>query len=92
MIDYTDSGLTQKAFCQRAGLAISTFSKWRKQLGLVSTASQAIAVSHADFQPLRLTTPADDVVSIPEPNVSHSDWEVELILGRGITLRLRTAA
>lgn len=92
MADYAASGLTQKAFCQRAGLAISTFSKWRKQLGLVGTEPRAVTASHADFRPLQLTSRVDEAVAIPACGASHADWDVELVLGRGITLRLRTVA
>lgn len=92
MTDYATSGLTQKAFCQRAGLAMSTFSKWRKQLGLVGTEAQAEADSHADFKPLLLTSLAGDTGSSPASTDRCLDWDVELVLGRGITLRLRIAA
>lgn len=86
MKDYSQSGLNQKAFCQRAGLAISTFSQWRKQLGLVNSHPEAEAI--ADFKPL-MPVPARSVATVAESSSDHAHWDMELVLGAGITLRLR---
>ena len=87
MRDYSRSGLNQKAFCQQAGLAMSTFSKWRKQLGLVNSDPEAEAI--ADFKPL-MPVSALSAATVAESSSNHAHWDMELVLGTGITLRLRS--
>lgn len=87
MDDYRHSSLNQKAFCEQKGLAMSTFSKWRKQLGLVNTHSAASTT--ADFKPL-LSVSTVPVASATVENNQHGDWDVELVLGAGMVLRIRT--
>lgn len=84
MDNYHLSGLNQKTFCQQEGLAMSTFSKWRKQLGLARSKPVPPAAI-ADFQPLM---PAD---TAPTTTHDSADWEVELVLGSGMTLRIRSS-
>ncbi len=93
MTDFAASGLTQKQFCSQQGLAPSTFSKWRKQLGLVQAPSTTNEESHADFQPfmsMALASPTD-VMPVAQYDNTVSDWDVELALGSGMTLRIRTS-
>ena len=87
MKHYAGSGLSQKAFCQREGLAMSTFSKWRKQLGLVHTKPEIETT--ADFKPLFPILRATDTVQLAENDHGVPDWDVELALGSGMTLRIR---
>ena len=75
LAEYETSGLTQSAFCARHSLAVSTFSKWRAQLRTQDTPQTAEAMF------LDLGT-VDQVRQEP-------DWEFELNLGQGISLRLR---
>lgn len=88
---FAASGLSQALFCQQQGLAMSTFSKWRKQLGLVGT-TVAQKTNNA-FLPLAAMTPSP-ALPAKEPSQfddhpDDSDWQVELTLGGGITLRIR---
>lgn len=74
------SGLTQSHFCQQNGLAISTFHKWQKKL-------------RQDSNPeLQLPEP---FIELPTGTFNHSEpekqWEIELSLGNGVTLRMRQA-
>ena len=88
MANYDRSGLNQKAFCEQEGLAMSTFSKWRKQLGLVNTGPEAKVI--ADFKPL-LPVSALPVATAAEDNDHNpGHWDMELVLGAGMVLRLRT--
>ena len=70
---YDRSGQTQQAFCDRHGLALSTFCKWRRELG-------EPAASEAVFAEVSLT---DERVA------PDSCWDVELTLGLGVVLRIR---
>ena len=88
MDDYSHSSLNQKAFCEQKGLAMSTFSKWRKQLGLVNTHSEVNTTT--DFKPLLPISPVPVAATAVENNNHHDDWDVELVLGAGMILRLRT--
>ena len=36
---FAESGLTQKAFCEREGVALSTFQYWKRRLGHLPAAS-----------------------------------------------------
>jgi hypothetical protein len=77
--DYQRSSLTQQAFCEERGITVSSFSKWRNQLATPS--DQELFV---------------DLGAIPEADnaskacLGTSDWQVELELGKGIFLRVRT--
>ncbi len=75
---FADSGLTQEAFCAQESLAMSTFSKWRRQL--MSTAADAAGdVGSPMFVDLTKLTDRDQ----------HNAWEIDLSLGDGMSLRLR---
>ena len=87
MDHYHRSGLNQKTFCQQEGLAMSTFSKWRKQLGLVN--NRPAVDTPADFRPL-MSSPPLTVTAADEQPRDHGHWDIELTLGAGIILRLRT--
>ena len=75
MADYEASGLSQEAFCTRESLAMSTFSKWRKQL----TNEMAGAAASPMFVDLTSLTGRD----------KRNGWDIELILGDGMSLHLR---
>lgn len=74
--DFHESGLSTQAFCNRAGIALSTFSKWRQRQGdeATSTPTRFVAVNGV--------APVDQTPS-------SSGWDLELDLGDGMTLRLR---
>ncbi|MCF1456847.1 MAG: hypothetical protein LPH21_04550 [Shewanella sp.] len=76
--DYQQSTMTQQAFCAQRGIAVSSFSKWQNRL------------STQPDQPLFV-----DLGTIPESDNDNTcpgspDWQVELELGKGIFLRVRT--
>jgi len=72
------SGLGQAAFCQREGIALSTFSRWKQQLssepGQDRSDSDSADADWIDLSPLAH---------------AGSGWVIELDLGDGVCLRLR---
>ena len=75
MAAYEAGDLSRREFCERHGVAYSTFGYWRKRLR-----SPAIPLEPASEPLLELS---------PLTLEDTSDWRVELDLGRGVTLRLR---
>ena len=77
MVAYEAGDLPQREFCERHGVAYSTFDYWRKQL--CSPALPVVPAAAAEplvkLSPFRL----DDT----------RDWRVELDLGCGVKLRVR---
>ena len=74
MAQYEASGLKQRTFCERHGLAYSTFSYWRKRLRQSPTTE-----SHCEH-----------LFELPMlPGDKHPDWRIELDLGHGVTLRMK---
>ena len=74
------SGLTQTAFCKQHHIAPSNLYKWRKTL-----AEQAANTEFIDItEPLQITPPS---------SLTQGDnlWQVELDLGQGMVLRVRTS-
>lgn len=90
MNHYNRSGLNQKTFCRQEGLAMSTFSKWRKHLGMIKTRPEVDPP--ADFKPLLPVSPSPVTTTAVASTCDHNDWDMELVLGAGITLRLRTTS
>ncbi|MEJ2694119.1 MAG: hypothetical protein P8166_14025 [Candidatus Thiodiazotropha sp.] len=78
--DYTTSGLTQAAFCQKHHIATSSLCKWQTYF-----ASQPAASDFIDITESLAKAPS------PLPDISRFDhWQVELELGPGVVLRVRT--
>jgi len=77
--ELTTSGLTKTAFCKKKGIATSCLYRWQQVFAGQSAAS--------DF--VDITEPVAAVTS-PPPVADNADWQVELELGAGMVLRLRT--
>ncbi len=71
------SGQSREQFCRERSLSVSSFERWRRQLGKTVAPRQVIAE-----EPVFLELPAD-------ARASSEAWEVELQLGAGVFLRLR---
>lgn len=84
---YERSGLSQQAFCDRHGLALSTFCKWRRSLGGSVTPTAAPVFAELEVAPAAAMSDGMPVEPI-EPPTGHG-WDVELALGEGIVLRIR---
>ena len=81
MQTYEDSGLSQQVFCQQNNIAQSTFYSWRSKLKKLST---------NEFEP---QTMQDSFIALGPPQATakpDNDWNVELSLANGVTIRLRT--
>lgn len=78
--ELASSGLTKAAFCQIHSIAPSNLYRWQKLLAEESTTDDFINIT----EPL--------VQAVPETSVPVSDnlWQVELALGAGVVLRVRT--
>jgi putative transposase len=81
MTDQQLSGLSQRAYCVREGLALSTFALWRRRLS-----QSAVTADPARFVEI---VPRSE----SEPNAALDSsvhaWDIELDLGGGVTLRMR---
>ena len=75
---YHDSELTQTAFCEAHGLAISSFTT---ALRRERNAPAARSEHHDAFVPVLVDGAAEHTSSLA--------WDVELTLGAGIVLRIR---
>ena len=71
---------TQAAFCAAEGLALSTFTLWRRKLD-----SSREVITNNDAA-MFVALPGSD---IPGPSLSTTLWDVELQLGADVVLRLR---
>jgi len=69
-----ESGLSALAFCQRAGIPRSTFTRWQQRVQVVSSQAQT-----ATFVELPL--------SVAASHASLAPGEFELSLPGGVTLR-----
>ena len=78
--EFNTSGLTKSAFCKKHRIATSSLYRWQQLFG--DRASNANFIDVTD----QLTN-APRSHSVP---VRKDDWQVELEMGSGIVLRLRT--
>ena len=85
--EFEASGVSQRTFCTRHGLAKSTFELWRRKLRETRKADVAGVRPEALF--VELTAP---IVDKTEASPAAPAWEVELDLGAGVVLRLRRDA
>jgi hypothetical protein len=77
--EFTTSGLTKTAFCRKKGIATSGLYRWQQVFARQSTTAEFIDI----------TDPVAAVASAP-PVDGNADWQVELELGAGMVLRVRT--
>ena len=86
MAQFSRSRETRTQFCERHGLALSTFDRWRSLLRQEPT-----AVSQTTPSPPGALFVEIDEEDKPVTAVSEG-WDVELELGAGMFLRLRRPA
>ena len=77
---FNTSGLTKTAFCKRHGIATSCFYRWQKVLAEENTQDAFVDI----------TEPVATARSIDTAPEYRNDWQVELELGAGVILRVRT--
>jgi hypothetical protein len=78
--EFNISGLTKSAFCKKHRIATSSLYRWQQLSN--------DRASDADF--IDVTEPLANVPKSHSVPVRDNDWQVELELGSGIVLRLRT--
>ena len=71
------SGQSREQFCHEQSLTLSSFDRWRRQLGKAAAPRRVIAGEPLFFE------------LAPEAHASGGAWDVELQLGAGVFLRLR---
>lgn len=73
------SGLSQVAFCRREEIALSTFARWKQRLAAQpKTGSESVAGEPG-------------WIELPSIEQSGAGWLIELDLGGGVCLRLKSA-
>ncbi len=77
------SGLTQRAFCAQVGVAVASFSYWKRKLR-----PKGVGLNE-DPAGGRVGTRNDWLELVPEISGSERGWHIELDLGNGVCLRLR---
>ena len=77
---FNGSGLTKSAFCKHHGVTTSCFYRWQKILAEESAPDNFIDIT----EPVARTPATQPVTE------AHSHWQVELELGAGVILRVRT--
>lgn len=78
--DFATSGLTKTAFCRKRGIATSCLYRWQKVFAGQSASGDFIDIT----EPVSSAPPAS-----PRTD-GNPRWQVELELGAGIVLRLRS--
>ena len=81
LAEFNTSDLSQDAYCKKRRISLSSFHKWRKYFSSQSTES-----AFAD-----ITAQVTEAVPLSTEHPNNAPWQVELELGHGIILRLRTA-
>lgn len=78
--EFNNSGLTKSAFCKKHRIATSSLYRWQQLF--------AEHVAPTDF--IDVTQPLSSTAAPALAHAHDNDWQVELELGAGIILRLRT--
>lgn len=78
--EFNASGLAKTAFCKKKHIATSCLYRWQKVFTGQPAAAEFIDIT----EPLARTAP-----TLADP-VSDGQWQVELELGAGMVLRVRT--
>ena len=79
---YETGSLTQKSFCQQHQISVSSFHKWRHRFKQNEDPNHFIDISRA------IVPTQHKSQSSVEPE--SSVWQVELDLGQGMVLRVRS--
>lgn len=79
--EFESSDLIQAQFCRQKKISSSGLHKWRKYY--------AESITNSDFIDISQPLSSQSHPVIPQDN--NTAWQVELELGKGIILRVRTA-
>lgn len=89
LAEYENSHLTQTAFCQEKGIALSNFSRWRKKLALHGEPPQEVSSPFVELTGAS-SVQSEHRHSAPASHDNIQRWQIELDLGHGHVLRIRT--
>ena len=78
--EFNTSGLTKSAFCKKHRIATSSLYRWQ----------QLLAEQMGDLDFVDITQPLSNAPAPLPAQARDNDWQVELELGAGVVLRLRT--
>ena len=86
---WPSSGTTQKRYCTRHGISLSSFSYWRRRLAAECAKGPALtqesATGHSAFREVVITgAPVGALDPTSEPRV---DWPIEVSLPNGAVVR-----
>lgn len=84
------SGLSQRDFCDTEGLAVSTFTYWKRKLAGGPVAKPRLQTDRPLFTPIQ-ALPDSAPVSRPD-DADSSGWAIDLDLGDGLRLTIRKVA
>jgi len=84
------SGQSQRDFCETEGLAVSTFTYWKRKLGGVPVAKRGVEQDRPLFTPLQVLPNSAEAAAEVEP--AGSGWSIDLDLGDGLRLSIRKVA
>jgi hypothetical protein len=79
--EFNGSGLTKVAFCKQYGVSTSSLNRWQRILEKKSGSADFIDVTEPLFSAPITSSPTGE---------GDDAWQVELVLGAGVVLRLRT--
>ena len=79
LTEQAESGLSQRAFCEREGLRPATFAQWKRRVREGAESPSGGKSQEASWLEL----------SSAGSRAPAGDWEIELDLGNGMRLRLR---
>lgn len=83
------SGQSQQDFCEANGLAVSTFTYWKRKLG-GGVAKRSTQVDQPLFTPIQALPASAETSADAEP--TGSSWSIDLDLGDGLRLSIRKVA
>ncbi len=85
--EYENGDLTQTDFCREKGIALSNFSRWRKKLAHQGEPPQEVSPPFVELTGAKAGR-HEYSASAGHDNVQQ--WQIELDLGQGRVLRMRT--
>lgn len=84
------SGQSQRDFCDSEGLAVSTFTYWKRKLGKRSVTKPRLEADRPLFTPVLGLPDSAEASGHDEP--ARSAWSIDLDLGDGLRLTIRKVA
>jgi len=84
------SGQSQRDFCDTEGLAVSTFTYWKRKLGGVPVTKRGVKQERPLFTPIQALPDSAEMSAEDDP--ARGAWSIDLDLGDGLRLTIRKVA